>query len=132
MSSIIPGWRARISETAPVRNGWPPQTYMTVPSIGETHHTHPASGKLVAQQVGEHLVEGHHRYSQDQHDPEQSPELSDVVAVPSVTVPCVSAVPRMVAVTAGVVVGIVVVVLALVVMVVGVLVMVVTVLVWRD
>ena len=39
ISSIIPGCAALISLTAPVRNGRPPQTYMTVPSTGETHAT---------------------------------------------------------------------------------------------
>ena len=34
MSSIIPGLRERISLTAPVRNGRPPTTYITVPSRG--------------------------------------------------------------------------------------------------
>src|SRR5699024_187465 len=33
----------------------------------------------------EHLVEPHHRDGQDEHDPEQSPELPDVVAVAGVT-----------------------------------------------
>ena len=44
ISSIIPGCRARISPTAPVRNGRPPHTYMTVPSTGETQPTQPAAG----------------------------------------------------------------------------------------
>ena len=35
-SSIIPGCRDRISSTAPVRNGRPPQTYITVPRTGAT------------------------------------------------------------------------------------------------
>ena len=37
ISSIIPGVRERISLIAPVRNGRPPQTYITVPSTGDTH-----------------------------------------------------------------------------------------------
>jgi hypothetical protein len=37
ISSIIPGARERISLIAPVRNGRPPHTYITVPSSGETH-----------------------------------------------------------------------------------------------
>ncbi|GGG28947.1 hypothetical protein GCM10007304_48540 [Rhodococcoides trifolii] len=37
ISSIIPGVRPRISLTAPVRNGEPPHTNMTVPSTGDTH-----------------------------------------------------------------------------------------------
>ncbi len=37
MSSIMPGRRAFSSSTAPVRNGRPPHTKMTVPSTGETH-----------------------------------------------------------------------------------------------
>ncbi len=44
MSSIIPGVRARSSDTAPVRNGRPPHTNMTVPSTGETQASHAASG----------------------------------------------------------------------------------------
>ena len=36
ISSIMPGLRALISLTAPVRNGEPPQTYITVPSTGAT------------------------------------------------------------------------------------------------
>ena len=44
ISSIIPGLRARSSLTAPVRNGAPPHTYMTVPRTGEIHPTHAASG----------------------------------------------------------------------------------------
>ncbi len=44
MSSIIPGARERISLTAPVRNGEPPQAYITVPSTGETQAIHAASG----------------------------------------------------------------------------------------
>ena len=44
MRSIMPGLRARSSLTAPVRNGAPTQTYMTVPRIGDTHPTHAASG----------------------------------------------------------------------------------------
>ena len=44
INSIIPGLRERTSETAPVRNGEPPQRYMTVPSTGETHATQGASG----------------------------------------------------------------------------------------
>ncbi len=42
--SIIPGLRARSSLTAPVRNGVPPHTYITVPRTGEIHATHAASG----------------------------------------------------------------------------------------
>ncbi len=44
MSSIIPGLRARISDTAPVRKGRPPQTYITVPSTGETSPSPGTSG----------------------------------------------------------------------------------------
>ena len=44
MSSIIPGARERISLTAPVRNGEPPQTNITVPSTGEIQPIHDASG----------------------------------------------------------------------------------------
>ncbi|MFS9599562.1 hypothetical protein, partial [Klebsiella variicola] len=36
--------RARISLTAPVRNGAPPHAYITVPKTGETQPTHAASG----------------------------------------------------------------------------------------
>ena len=36
ISNIIPGARERISLTAPVRNGLPPQKYITVPSTGDT------------------------------------------------------------------------------------------------
>jgi hypothetical protein len=35
MSSIIPGWRARSSLTAPLMNGHPPKKKMTVPRTGE-------------------------------------------------------------------------------------------------
>ena len=35
--SIIPGLRDLISSMAPLRKGKPPQKYMTVPRIGETH-----------------------------------------------------------------------------------------------
>ena len=35
MRSIIAGLRARSSLTAPLRNGQPPQKYITVPSTGE-------------------------------------------------------------------------------------------------
>ena len=45
MSSIIPGWRLRISLTPPTRKGLPPQTYMTVPSSGEIQATQAASGR---------------------------------------------------------------------------------------
>ena len=41
MSSIMPGWRARISSTPPRRNGLPPHTKTTAPSTGATH---PAPG----------------------------------------------------------------------------------------
>ena len=44
MSSIIPGARERISSIAPLRNGRPPHTNMTVPSTGEIHETNPWSG----------------------------------------------------------------------------------------
>lgn len=44
MSSIIPGARERISPIAPVRNGEPPQAYITVPSTGEIQAIHAASG----------------------------------------------------------------------------------------
>ncbi len=37
ISNIIPGVRERISLIAPVRNGRPPQRYITVPSTGDTH-----------------------------------------------------------------------------------------------
>ena len=43
--SIIPGLRERISLTAPVRNGRPPHTYITVPSTGDTHATPGHSGR---------------------------------------------------------------------------------------
>ena len=39
ISSIMPGFRAFSSDTAPLRKGRPPQTYMTVPSTGEIHAT---------------------------------------------------------------------------------------------
>ena len=42
--SIIPGARERISLTAPVRNGRPPQTKITVPSTGDTHRMPGMSG----------------------------------------------------------------------------------------
>jgi hypothetical protein len=37
MSSIIPGWRARSSEIAPVRSGRPPYAKMIVPSREDSH-----------------------------------------------------------------------------------------------
>ena len=45
ISSIMPGLRRRSSSTTPVRNGLPPQTYMTVPRTGETPVSQPASGR---------------------------------------------------------------------------------------
>ncbi|MDT0203917.1 hypothetical protein [Nocardioides sp. AE5] len=39
---------------------------------------------MIADQVGEHRVECHHRDRQDQHDPEQASELARVVGVPGV------------------------------------------------
>ena len=44
MSSIIPGLRDLSSETAPVRNGLPPQKYITVPRMGEIHPMTDSSG----------------------------------------------------------------------------------------
>ena len=44
MSSIMPGVRAFSSDQAPVRNGAPPQKYMTVPSTGEIHGISGLSG----------------------------------------------------------------------------------------
>ena len=85
MSSIIPGCRRRTSSTAPVRNGRPPHTYMTVPSSGEIQPTQPAVGQGVAEQHREHAGEPDHRHREHQHDPEQPPELADMVAVPAVT-----------------------------------------------
>ncbi|MDV8003156.1 hypothetical protein [Rhodococcus sp. IEGM 1408] len=40
---------------------------------------------MVAKEVGEHVVEADHRYRQDEHDPEKTSELSDVVCVPGMT-----------------------------------------------
>ena len=37
MRSIMPGFRDFNSESAPVRNGLPPHTYITVPSTGDIH-----------------------------------------------------------------------------------------------
>ena len=45
ISSIMPGLRALISDTAPVRNGLPPQKYITVPSTGEIQATPGMSGR---------------------------------------------------------------------------------------
>src|SRR5699024_2564838 len=42
----------------------------------------PSVRQLVPQQVGEHIVESHHRHTQDQHDPKQAPELSHMIPVP--------------------------------------------------
>ena len=39
ISSIIPGARSRTSDTAPFKNGQPPQTNTNVPSTGPTHAT---------------------------------------------------------------------------------------------
>ncbi len=44
ISSIIPGARERISLIPPVRNGRPPQKYITVPSTGDTHRAPGKSG----------------------------------------------------------------------------------------
>ena len=43
ISSIIPGLRLLSSLQAPVRNGLPPQTYMTVPSTAATHPAQPGT-----------------------------------------------------------------------------------------
>ena len=67
--------------TAPVRNGLPPQTYMTVPSSGETQATHAGVGQRVSEQHREHGREADDRDREDEHDPEQAAELRDVVAV---------------------------------------------------
>ncbi|MBO0596342.1 hypothetical protein I2485_03990 [Nesterenkonia sp. E16_7] len=42
--------------------------------------------------MGEHLIEPHDRHRQDQHDPEQPAELTDVVSMVVVIVPSVTAV----------------------------------------
>lgn len=42
ISSIMPGRRARISPSPPVRNGRPPQTYMTMPSTAAIQPAPPA------------------------------------------------------------------------------------------
>ncbi|WP_454112499.1 hypothetical protein [Microbacterium aurum] len=64
------------------------------PAAPDIHHgaqnwgdpPHPSGiGELVAQEVGEHVVEAHHWHRQNQHDPEQPPELPDVVAVACMT-----------------------------------------------
>lgn len=39
ISNIIPGARSRSSDTAPFKNGQPPQTYTNVPSTGPTQAT---------------------------------------------------------------------------------------------
>jgi hypothetical protein len=44
ISSIMPGERVRSSPIAPVRNGRPPQTNITVPRTGETQSAQAASG----------------------------------------------------------------------------------------
>ena len=43
MSSIIPGWRLFSSLIAPVRNGVPPQAYMTVPRTAATQPAQPGT-----------------------------------------------------------------------------------------
>ena len=37
-------------------------------------------------EVGEHVVECHHRDRQDEGDPEQPPELADMITVPAMAV----------------------------------------------
>ena len=69
--------------TAPVRNGRPPQTYMTVPSTGEIHAT-PGRRAGVAEDRREHARKRDDRDREDEHDPEQPAELADVVAVAAV------------------------------------------------
>ena len=86
ISSIIPGARERISLTAPVRNGRPPQTYITVPSTGETHCAPGKSGQRVAEDHREHRRERHRRNGEHEHHPEQAPERRDVVTVVTVSV----------------------------------------------
>src|SRR5699024_8070056 len=53
----------------------------------------------ITQQIGEHRIECDHRDAQDQHDPKQPPELSDMVSVVPVAVtgvPTVGFVPGVV------------------------------------
>ncbi len=91
ISSIIPGARERISLIAPVRNGRPPQKYITVPRTGDTHCD---PGKLrhgVAEDHREHAGQRDRRDGQHKHGPEQPAELRDVIAVPAVAGMTVSA-----------------------------------------
>ena len=73
MSSIIPGWRPRISASPPLRNGRPPTTNTTVPRTGATR---PAPGKpqLVAEPVLHHLGEDDHGDGEKEVPPEQAAE----------------------------------------------------------
>ncbi len=43
ISSIMPGLRALISLTVSVKNGEPPQTYITVPITGAIHVAQPGT-----------------------------------------------------------------------------------------
>ena len=81
ISSIIPGLRERISLIAPVKNGRPPQKYITVPSTGDTHRAPGKSGIGVAEDHREHAGQRDRRYRENQHDPEQPAELGDVVVM---------------------------------------------------
>ena len=62
-------------------------------------------GNLVSDEVAEHRAEGDDGYGDDEHDPEQSPELRDVIAVAGMShvarmtsMPLVTGVPAMTAV----------------------------------
>ena len=84
ISNIIPGVRERISLIAPVRNGRPPQKYMTVPSTGETHCDARELRHGVAEDHREHAREAPPSGRPARHDPEQPAELRDVVLMPAV------------------------------------------------
>ncbi len=84
ISSIIPGVRERISLIAPVRNGRPPQKYITVPSTGETHRSTGELRHAVAEDHREHARQRHRRDGEHEHDPEQPAELRDVIVMTAV------------------------------------------------
>ena len=83
----------------------PPAPYVHDGAEQRRDPANPAAvGKGVAEQHREHAGEADHRHREQQHDPEQPPELADMVSVPAVTpmpaVPRVTAVCRVVLVPA--------------------------------
>ena len=78
ISSIIPGWRSRISATPPARNGQPPHQNTTEPSTGPSHDD-PREVELVAEPVHHHLAGDDERDRQEQAEPEAPAEHLRVV-----------------------------------------------------